>query len=213
MSMSCGATSSWPRSRAKPVGVWQAATATDASTTSIAELVAAAGSMKRGYPVRCRGAVIADLPLVGQLCHREQLIFDPAEIASLDLMVSADTPRGQTPGSNPAAYRLRIPPDLLGGFSDRQHPGNCRRGCRPIQSAQRIEERPPIWPLGCRPAARAARMQAFAGHCRVPLWQAKFRTPATSIAHRRKRRKSRGLALKKGSVCRCPHARLTLASL
>jgi hypothetical protein len=35
-SMSCGATSSCPRRFAKPIGVWHAATATDASTTSMA---------------------------------------------------------------------------------------------------------------------------------------------------------------------------------
>jgi len=37
--------------------------------------------MQRGYPVRCQRAIIADLPLVGQLGHREQLVFDPAKIA------------------------------------------------------------------------------------------------------------------------------------
>jgi hypothetical protein len=77
--------------------------------------------MQRGYPVRRWRAVIADLPLVGQLCHREYLVFDSAEIACLDLVVPPDASRRQTPGPNPATDGLRIPADLLGGFGDRQH--------------------------------------------------------------------------------------------
>jgi hypothetical protein len=77
--------------------------------------------MQRGYPVRRWRAVVADPPIVGQLCHREQLVFDVTEVACIDLVVSADTSCRQTPGSNPAADRLRVPPDLFGGFGDRQH--------------------------------------------------------------------------------------------
>jgi hypothetical protein len=91
--------------------------------------------MQCGYPVRCRRAIIADLPLVGQLGHREQLVFDPAKIARLDLVMPADTSCRQTTGSNPAADRLRVPPDLLGGFGNRQHLDDCRRGCGPHQTA------------------------------------------------------------------------------
>lgn len=92
--------------------------------------------MQRGYPVRGRQAVIANLPLIGQLCHREQLVFDSAKIARLDLMVSADASRRQTSGPNPAADRLRVPADLLGGFSDRQHLEDCRRGCGLLRTRQ-----------------------------------------------------------------------------
>jgi hypothetical protein len=96
--------------------------------------VAAARAMQRGYRVRCRRAIIADLPLVGQLGHREQLVFDPAKVARLDLVMPADTSCRQTTGSNPAADRLRVPPDLLGGFGNRQHLADCRRGCGPHQT-------------------------------------------------------------------------------
>jgi len=95
--------------------------------------------MQCGYPVRRWRAVIADLPLVRQLCHREQLVFDSAEIACLDLVMFADALRRQTPGPDPAADGLRIPADLLGGFTDRQHLEDCRRGCGPSKRATTSE--------------------------------------------------------------------------
>lgn len=73
--------------------------------------------MQRGYPVRRRQAVVADLPLVGQLRHREKLVFDSAEIACLDLVVSPDSSRRQTTGSNPATDRLGVPPDIFSAAS------------------------------------------------------------------------------------------------
>jgi hypothetical protein len=75
--------------------------------------------MQRGYPVGRWRAIIADLPLVRQLCHREQLVFDSAKIAHLDLVVSANASRRQTPRSDPTTNSLRVSADLLSGFGDR----------------------------------------------------------------------------------------------
>lgn len=84
-------------------------------------LVAAARPVDRGDPVWCRRAVVAHLPLIRKLSHREQLVFEVAQILGSDRVMSANTPCRWAPGSDPAAHRLGVPTDLFGGFGDSQH--------------------------------------------------------------------------------------------
>jgi hypothetical protein len=80
--------------RAKPIGLWLAAIATEASTTSCMVLVAGSGPVYRGDPVQRRLAVVADLPLVREICHRVDLALDLLQLSRLDYVALAHAAGG-----------------------------------------------------------------------------------------------------------------------
>lgn len=87
--------------------------------------------MQRSNPVGRWFSVIANLPIIGQLSHREQLILNRAQILILDRVTVPDTARRQTPRADPATDRLRVLADTVGGFSYGQHAQMVRAAADP----------------------------------------------------------------------------------
>jgi hypothetical protein len=87
--------------------------------------------MQGGNPVGRWFSVIANLPIIGQLSHREQLILNRAQILILDRVTVPDTARRQAPRADPATDSLRVLADTVGGLSYGQHAQNGTRGCGP----------------------------------------------------------------------------------
>jgi hypothetical protein len=59
--------------------------------------MAATGAMQRGNPIWRGRSVVTDLPLLRQLGHRVQLVFDHPQVPGLDGVVPADATRWQAP--------------------------------------------------------------------------------------------------------------------
>jgi hypothetical protein len=95
--------------------------------------VVAAGAMQCRDPIRRWRAVVADLPLVGQLGHREQLILDGPQILVADGVASAYSPCAKSPGTNPAAHGLWVLTHTVGSLGYGQHveDGTPRFGSNP----------------------------------------------------------------------------------
>ena len=87
--------------------------------------------MQGSNPVGRWFSVIANLPIVGQLSHWEQLILNRAQILILDRVTVPDTARRQAPRADPATDSLRVLADTVGGLSYGQHAQNGTRGCGP----------------------------------------------------------------------------------
>jgi len=114
-SMSCGATSSCPRRFAKPIGVWHAATATDASTTSMA--------------VSGRYATDATQQPSWALVFRHR---QPANHRAAQPSGTAhpQSSAGPDPRSRDGARHV-AQAGARSGSSDGSSPGSCRHGRRP----------------------------------------------------------------------------------
>jgi hypothetical protein len=61
--------------------------------------------MQRSNPVGRWFSVIANLPIIGQPSHREQLILNRAQVLILDRVAVPDTARRQAPRADPATTR------------------------------------------------------------------------------------------------------------
>jgi len=83
--------------------------------------VVASGAMQCGDPVRRWRAVVADLPVVGQLSHQEQFILDGPQILVADGVASAYSPCAKSPRTNPAAHGLGVLPHTVSSLSYGQH--------------------------------------------------------------------------------------------
>ncbi len=76
-------------------------------------------------------SVIANLPIIWQFSHREQLILNRAQVVILDRMTVPDTTRRQAPRADPATDRLRVLADMVNGLSDGQHSQMVRAAADP----------------------------------------------------------------------------------
>src|ERR1700727_3746649 len=77
--------------------------------------------MQGGDPVRRWRAVVAYLPVVGQLGHREQLVLDGPQILVADGVPSADSTCAKSPRANPEGHGLWALTYAVGGFGYGQH--------------------------------------------------------------------------------------------
>lgn len=87
--------------------------------------------MQRSNPVGRWFSVIANLPIIGQLSHREQLILNRSQVLVLDRVTVSDTARRQAPRADPATDRLRVLADTVGGLSYGQHAQMVRAAADP----------------------------------------------------------------------------------